>query len=520
MKNLFFFITGWLLGIIPATAQNSPVYKVIDPHPNNPYQSDKADNVIATDSVFFIIDGLVNQEGSRYQKIVKTTLEGIILDTITLTGPYNDLGIADGGGTFITHDGYILFTGEWYNSDTGKMGAFLIKMNDNLNVIWEQYYTNPIGIGEYYGASVVETDDHENYLLYACTSRTYLLKTDTSGSLIWSKVIPDTVPQSINGNMIKTQDGNVLITTYVYNPNLNSKNYSASMAKVDYDGNLLWRKDVDNYTDAGNQQEPMATLLHNGGYAVMWANDSIPWIPFVTQSDFPSLYIMDENGVKEREVRFDRYGIRSVFSLVTAANGDIIGGGFDISILGTQDKGWLFRATADGDMIWQRFFSDSLQRPWSPIYFYDISENTDGSIVCVGDVEDSIPGIEINMDRNINMVLLVTDANGCLLPSCPGGLQYITAAPESPLRQSLRWLEVAPNPAQDLLSVHIPAELPDGPCRLELYDAFGRLTLSQSVDRYEERQELNLLALPSGYYMLALMCEGRAVARQKVVIQH
>ena len=348
-------MAGWLLVLLPAVSQNPHIYRVIDPYPENYNINDKATNIFQIDSFYYLIDGFSDEIPGRSQLILKLDREGNIFQQTILEGPYNDLAIAEGGGHFLTHDGYILFTGEWYNTDTGKMGAFLIKMDDNLNVIWEQYYTNPLGIGEYYGASVVETDDHENYLLYACTSRTYLLKTDTSGLLLWSKVIPDDVPSSINGNMIKTQDGHVLITTYVrVNSNPGSDDYNASMAKVDYDGNLIWRKDVDDYTSAGQQQEPMATLLHNGGFAVMWANDSFPWIPFVTQSEFPSLYILDENGVKQREVRFDRYGNRSVFSVITAANGDIIGGGFDISTLGTENKGWLFRATAAGDATVQR----------------------------------------------------------------------------------------------------------------------------------------------------------------------
>lgn len=506
---------------MPAAAQTAPFFKVLDPHPDNPYQYDKADNVIATDSCYFLVDGFVNAAGKRNQKILKTTLEGIVLDTITLTGLFDDLAIADGGGHYITHDGYILFTGEWFNPETGKMGAFLIKMDADLNVIWSQYYSNPVGDGNYYGASVVETDDGQNYLLYASTQRTYLLKTDTSGTLQWSKVIPDEVPGSINGNMIKTHDGHVLITTYVYDyNNPGSADYTASMAKVDYDGNLVWRKDVDNYTSAGEQQEPMATLLHNGGFAVMWANDSIPWIPYVTQAYFPSLYILDSNGVKQHELRFNRYGIRSVFGLTTASNGDIIGAGFNVEALSEREKGWLFRATPEGNILWERSFSDSLQRPWSPIFFYDVSETSDGNIICGGQIEDVIPGVDINAERNVNMVILVTDSEGCLLPGCSGGLQYITAAPDLRVPQPLQWLEVAPNPAQEMLRVRIPFVSSEIRVHLELHDALGRMVVSRSMKDHAEWEEINIGQFPSGYYSVVLYGNGIVLARNKVIIQH
>lgn len=521
MKNVLFFVLWWSVEIISVSAQQAPLLKVIDPHPDNPYQSDKADNVIATDSCYFLVDGLVNAEGKRYQKIIKTSLGAAILDTITLTGPFNDLAIADGGGSCVTHDGYILFTGEWFNPETEKMGAFLIKMDANLNVLWSQYYSNPIGNGNYYGASVVETDDGQHYLLYASAKSTYLLKTDTAGALIWSKVIPDDVPTSINGNMIKTQDGHVLITTYVHvNNNPGSYDYTASMAKVDYEGNLIWRKDVDNYTNSGEQQEPMATLLDNGGFAVMWANDSFPWVPNVTVPNFSSLYIMDSNGVKQREVRFDRYGIRRIFSTITAANGDIIAVGYNYEAYGGEEQGWLFRATPAGDILWERYFSDSLQRPWSPIFFYDMTETSDGHIICIGYIEDSIPGISINVDRNINMAILMTDADGCLVPDCPGGLQYITSAPEAPgLNEPLRWLEVAPNPAQTTLTVRLPDRVQHSAARLQLFDVMGRVVLDQEADGIIGWQELDVQGLSPGFYSLVLKEKSRVVARQKVIIQ-
>lgn len=516
-----FFIVGWLLGIIPAATQTNSFFKVLDPYPNNHNINDKATNIFQVDSFYYLIDGFSDEIPGRSQRLIKLDMAGNSVKETVLEGPYNDLLIAEGGGHFITHDGYILFTGEWFNTEIGKMGTFLIKMDADLNVIWSQYYSNATGNGNYYGAGVVETDDGQHYLLYASSKSTYLLKTDTSGTLLWSKVIPDEVPQSINGNMIKTQDGHVLITTYVYvNNNPGSYDYTASMAKVDYNGNLVWRKDVDNYTNSGEQQEPMATLLHNGGFAVAWANDSFPWIPNVTIPNFSSLYIMDPSGIKQREVRFDRYGLRSIFSLITASNGDIIAGGYNYEASGGQEKGWLFRATPEGDILWERYFSDSLQRPWSPIFFYDIIENTDGNIVCVGDVEDSIPSIGINVDRNINMVLLITDHEGCLHSGCPSGLQYITAAPEASHPEPLQWLEVAPNPANDILKVNLPALANVKTMRLELWDAVGRVAVKHPLNEPGEQEEIDISLLLSGYYILVLYENGVIRARNKIIIQH
>lgn len=513
---------GWLLGAIPIFAQTTPFFKVIDPFPDNPNINDKATNIFQIDTFFYLVNGFSDAIPGRSQQILKLDRAGNILQEVFLNGPFDDLIIAEGGGHYITHDGYILFTGEWYNPQTAKMGAFLIKMDANLNVLWSQYYTNPIGNGEYYGARVVETDDGQHYLLYASARSTYLLKTDTSGLLLWSKVIPDDVPTSINGNMIKTQDGHVLITTYVHvNNNPGSYDYNASMAKVDYDGNLIWRKDVDNYTNSGEQQEPMATLLHDGGFAVIWANDSFPWIPDVTVPNFSSLYIMDSTGVKQREVRFDRYGLRSVFGLITAANGDIIAAGYNYEAYGGEEQGWLFRASPAGDILWERYFSDSLQRPWSPIFFYDVEETSDGQIICVGYIEDSIPGVSINVDRNINMAILMTDADGCLVSECPGGLQYITSAPEAPGRggEPMRWLEVAPNPAQSTLRVHLSEQLEPSSARLQLFNVAGRLVLDREAVGAGASQELDVQGLSPGFYGLVLKERGRVVARQKVVIQ-
>lgn len=89
-----------------------------------------------------------------------------------------------------TSDGYYIVAGH-SNSYSSSTDAFLLKMDDDGNLIWLNTYG---GDQSDYAFDVIETQDN-NYIIcgrsksWTDNSQVYIVKTDTSGIEIWSEVI-------------------------------------------------------------------------------------------------------------------------------------------------------------------------------------------------------------------------------------------------------------------------------------------------------------------------------------------
>jgi hypothetical protein len=209
-----------------------------------------------------------------------------------------------------------------------------------------------------------------------------------------------------------------------------------------------------------------------------------------------------------------------VLRIITAANGDIIGGGFRTPNHEGSDYAWMFRVNPQGKLLWNRYFCDSLQRPWTYMGIYDLAETPEGNIVATGRVRDTIPGT--NGDVNLNLFLLRTGADGCLNGNCSDSTQYITIVKEpgrKGLFGTLPNLRVAPNPVSTTLHVTLP-EGSSGERRLEWYSLSGRLLHTLSVEEaHAETLTLPAPALPDGAYWLTLREGLRLTARQLIILK-
>lgn len=496
---LAFFVALTLQGY----SQSFQLYKIVDPGLGYFY-ADQGKKVIQTDSFYYIMD-VVSLDGFQ-GVIVKTDKQGIFLKRLDFTSiTYNKLVFSS---ACLTHDGFLLFCGTYIDYFIGAPRTLLAKVDQNLNLQWAKFLTNPNNTsnGTLYGRAIFETDEQQHYVIQTSSfQHSYLYHTDLNGNLVNIHNISDTVNA---GGLKKTLDGNLItVGTIEIDSSL-----VASIIKMDLQANVIWHKPIPK-SIAGSQITP----LNNGKYAAVLARDTVLNYPY--EGIFSSLLIFDENGEIEHEQLFETpYDHQKPLGLITAANGDVIGCG--VTDAPVYQKGWLFRATPQGDILWQRFFSDSLKRPWSQLPFYDLAENPDGSIVVSGSVKDSVGGLNPYDPENVNenLVLLVTDANGCLTSDCPEGFQDVTTAVKG-INREIHSLEVYPNPAYDLLTIIIPENFQGQNTRVELYDALGRSVLQQNAGSNVASEKIDIQRLKSGYYLLSLRSSDGKFVRQKVVIR-
>jgi hypothetical protein len=423
-----------------------------DPDSTQMYRADKAQNIWAVDSFLYINNGLLNSFLDRYDELYKfNSNTKSILDTIVLEGPQGDFALPQGGAYYVTEDNDVLLTGEWYDFIEERMKVFLIKLDQDLNIEWAKYYHNISEFNLYANALSQTTDG--NIMIYASEVVAespspqlvdlHLIKTDPNGEIIWTKSIPDTFRVFAgNGDIVRVTNGGFLITGFVQDWQTHpSDPYNTLIHRISEDGDVIWSRIMD-YVDVFGQSG-IVTPLANGESAIVWRKDT-SWFDWITVIDeFPVLYGLDVDGnIKWRHEWYD-VSIRTVYRIITANNGDILGMGVYITE-NAPGKVWLFRSTVDGEIKWERHYSDSLIRPWAPILeMLDFTEMDDGRIAATGIVYDT----NRLGDINFNIGLLVVDSNGCIEPDCEGVGQYITSTLDllkNPI--DLDVLTILPNP--------------------------------------------------------------------------
>jgi hypothetical protein len=162
--------------------------------------------------------------------MVKVDRNGILLWTKTITGGGHDVAI----GVISTTDGGFAISGTLHD----KMA--LLKFDSLGNLLWNKQYDELKGS---IGRSMVQTSD--GYLMAGGitadgnfdSSIAYLIKTDASGNVLWSKKYFTASAYSIINDLKPTKDGN-----YVFLSENKKSNDSAWVVKIDPSGNVLWAK--------------------------------------------------------------------------------------------------------------------------------------------------------------------------------------------------------------------------------------------------------------------------------------
>ena len=534
MSIRFFFAAFGLVVRFGSIAQPSETFiKSFDPNPQFINGYDNSNNVWSIDNFVYVTNLYGNAEGYRKPQIIKidpNTRE--IVKQIEMDGPQEDMAIAERGGFCLTSDQHILLTGEWADYTNTRMRTFIAKLDKDLEVVWINYYPDLFEFGVY-GDAIAETPSGD-ILLYMTEGKpvsanepwhiaeswTRIIKTDAIGNLLLNKVIPDTFFQTVGyGHLARTDEGNYLLTSIVighyYHWLYGTYRYNAIVHKIDEDANPIWSRMV-NYNKYLRQQ-PTATALPGGGGTVMWSRDTFTPDPNIA-FEFNELHRMDSEGHTLWRHEWNDVTVRHVYRIITAANGDILGCGIYQND-GDKGKTWLFRATEGGEILWERHYSDSIQRPWSPnLEMLDLCEMADGRIAATGIVYDTNAVGSLNP----NVGVLLVGADGCLEPGCTGVTQYITGALE-PFAQSapLPQLLCSPNPASSIVSVKLPAVPTNTNTQqtLRAYNAQGIMIAEFPWANISETQSMVVSNWPPGVYQLLFWKERKPLFSGKIIVQ-
>ncbi len=500
----------------------------IDPNPQNMFQTDKGYSVWSIGKYVYVLSGFVNDQNYRRNQVFMVDADTRqVVKEIAFEGPQGDLAIT---AYWVSSDQHILLTGGWYDFNAGlAMRTFLAKLTPDLETVWINYYPD-LSTNDLYSEGITETEAGD-YLFYLAeahppaphnVSNLIVVKTDTSGTVLFSRMLVDTFNQRTYGygDLTPTDDGNFLVTSmvrgYYYHPILGTYLHNAIVHKIDAEANQIWTKTL-NYVKF-LIQAPTSTSLAGGGGAVLSLKDTIVPNPEVAQN-FPVMYGLDSEGNRTWTREWNKLGYQFVYRIKEAANSDILGVGFHYKVWPNKGKGWIFRTTNTGEPIWERHYSDSLLRPWSPrMELLDFCEMADGRIAATGLVADT----NSLGSLNFNVILLVLDSLGCLEPGCAGQTQYVTSVLEPIHRLSLAFLGINPNPSSGPASIALPEALVSGRSRYELrcFSIDGRLVRREPWPPGASTLDITGWSLTDGMYHIILFEGNMPLATGKAIIQH
>ena len=186
-----------------------------------------------------------NVKGFNSESALKT--ESYVSELYTgLTRVFGGSSTDRGESVVETTDGGLVVTGYTYSSGNSDQ-VYLLKTDSTGNVVWEKNFGGTSGD---YGHSVVETVDGGLVVTgytnsFGNSNQVYLLKTDSNGNLLWEKNFGGT-DADIGYGVVETADGGLVVTGYT---NSFGNNYQVYLLKTDSSGNLLWEKNFGGTSD-------------------------------------------------------------------------------------------------------------------------------------------------------------------------------------------------------------------------------------------------------------------------------
>jgi hypothetical protein len=220
-------------------------------------------SVIQTSNGDFVVIGVTDSYGSGKYDIymVRTDSSG---DTIWWRA-FGGTEDEEGYSIQETSDGGFIIAGSTRSFGAGNYDIYLLKTNSSGNVQWSKVYGGSYAEN---GNSVIQTTDG-GYIVAGRTvsfgagnSDVYLVKTDSGGNIMWTKTFGGTATDEAQ-SIQQTNDGGYIIAGSTSSSGAGS--YDVYLIKTDSGGNSLWTRTFggSNY-DTGNSVEQTS----DGGYII------------------------------------------------------------------------------------------------------------------------------------------------------------------------------------------------------------------------------------------------------------
>jgi hypothetical protein len=155
---------------------------------------------------------------------------------------------------FTSEGGYIL-GGTTYSYGSGLYSMYLVKTDSLGNKIWDKTYGGPL---QDYGVNVMRDND-DNYLMVggtyitADTLAAYIVKTDSSGTVIWERKYKGPFEISEFTSIKQTSTGEYIVCGHYQAAPLNNRFHGWVMKLNPNTGDTVWTRSYKYYTEDSTQ---------------------------------------------------------------------------------------------------------------------------------------------------------------------------------------------------------------------------------------------------------------------------
>lgn len=454
---------------------------------NNRYdlftKADAAADIFLKDSSYFVsCGGLDVTQSNLSLSVIKLNKYGVVEKAKHYFKNNNWFYTGLGNSTCLLNDSVLVSTGYRVGSGTSK--SYIIWYKNNLdsiryleygfvnreNVVYNILNDN---IGHFYQIGYLDSSYTNSDVL--------LIKTDTSGNEIWKKKIGLPNYDETAWCVKISSDNKLLISGNKRLHNDQSTN-GAFILKADTNGAVIWEQDFpSNY---GLAATGMVELTNGNIIAIAGKG-------FGSTISRYELIKLDASG----NIIFDKaYGKMTdraeAYSLIQNQEGNLVAAGQNYYSANNSVNGLMYVFNQNGDSLFSREYA---VQPGSQNYFRDLVQAPDKGYVFSGFIT---PLFANGGTGNQDIWLLKTDSTFCegaFNCGYPTGLVSSSEVEDQ--------ISIYPNPAKDIL--HINFANSSEKRRIEIYDAYGELILSEDV--FTQHSVLNIHHFPSGIYFIKVM---------------
>jgi hypothetical protein len=295
----------------------------------------------------YALAGGTDSFGAGYTNswLVKTDAAG----NVQWNKTYEEANTADVRALVQTTDGGYALAGYTYTAGgPGVNNAWLVKTDANGNMQWSKTYG---GWDNDWASALVQTTDG-GYALAGAThsfgagsSDFWLVKTDASGNMQWSKTYGGADTDYASA-LVQTTDGGYALAGFTNSFGAGSSDFW--LVKTDASGNMQWSK---TYGGTGDDYAWALVQTTDGGYALAGATDS-----FGAGRDNFWLVKTDANGNMQWNKAYGGTGDDDARALVHTTDGGYALTGYTRSLGASVADFWLVKTDASGNMQWNQTY--------------------------------------------------------------------------------------------------------------------------------------------------------------------
>jgi len=369
-----------------------------------------------------------------------------------------------------------------------------------LDTLWTKIYPHPdtaniiTNADKFSDITAIKSTPDNNYILAgnymrAGSARSYLMKIDSLGNVIWTKVY--STISSLYDVEVAPNGGYMLIRKY----------WGAYAVLTDSIGNILWQKNINSFY----VNSTVADMTYAGN------NSFIGIVKYVTNNNTSNpdygLNIFKIN-IQTQQLEWNKtyqlykslecITLHQAMGVETLPDGSIIVSG-TLTKYGGDRLGFILKLNSNGDSLWTKTYHFG-----SPIYddsqLNDILLCDDGGFMGVGFFSSEWANV------NDAAWMFKTDSNGVVgweTPKAKGKSGNI---------------KVWPNPAINYVNIEFAEKLGQD-AELKVYNTLGQVVLRKLLNEGQKKISIELDDLNSGIYLFEVLGDKKVLGVGKFVVE-